>query len=356
MSAVYTSGFGEPACRDPREFGGKAAGLAGLMAAGLPVPPGFAIGAAAYRAFLDESGLRAVVATALAAAPDDDRSGGDAAGQIARHLAVAPVPEAVAAAIRDRYQRLCDETGIAAVAVAVRSSATAEDSPTASFAGGFETWVDVTGAEDVVVHVRRCWSSVFAARAIGYARGNGMDPAGVEMAVVVQKTVRARAAGVMFTISPVTGDRSRIAIEASWGLGLAVVGGEVMPDRWVVDKVRLAIVGCTLGDKRIEYLRGDAAVDVDPARWARPCLTDDQVIALARLGKQVERQERAPQDIEFAVDGDLPAGEDLVLLQRRPETVWSARPHVPRFDTSHDLTTWISSAVTGGGGKASRRS
>ena len=352
MSAAYTSGFDQPACRDPREFGGKAAGLAGLAAAGLPVPPGFAIGAVAYRAFLEESGLRAVVAEAFAAAPAGDRRGREAAtaDHLARHLAAAPVPGAVAAAIRRRYRRLCEETGVAEVAVAVRSSATAEDSAAASFAGEFETWVDVAGAEDVIAHVHRCWSSVFAARAIGYARVNGMDPAEVEMAVVVQKMVRARAAGVMFTISPVTGDRSRIAIEASWGLGLAVVGGEVTPDRWVVDKVGLAVVGRTPGDKRIEYGRGGAAVAVDAARWAQPCLTDEQVIALARLGKQIERQQRCPQDIEFAVDGDLPAGEDLVLLQRRPETVWSARPPVPRFDSGHGPTRWISAAVTGAGG------
>ncbi|HEY3259079.1 MAG TPA: PEP/pyruvate-binding domain-containing protein [Pseudonocardiaceae bacterium] len=342
MSAHYTCGFDEPACRDAREFGGKAAGLASLTAAGLPVAPGFAVGAAAYRAFLESSGLRPVLTSALARdATRDD---------IARRLAAAPIPDAVATAIMQRYRRLGMETGVADVSVAVRSSATAEDSAAASFAGEFETWVDVAGAEDVIAHVRRCWTSVFAGRAVDYARAQGVDPAGVEMAVVVQKTVRARAAGVMFTVSPVTGDRSRIVIEASWGLGLAVVGGEVTPDRWVVDKVRLTVVERIPGDKRIEYRRGDVAVHVDPARRAQPCLTDDQVIELARLGKRIEREQRCPQDIEFAVDRDLPAGADLVLLQRRPETVWSGRPQVPRFATGHGVTRWIGDAVTGGGG------
>jgi pyruvate,water dikinase len=350
VSTSYTSGFGEPACQDPREFGGKAAGLAGLTAAGLPVAPGFAVGAAAYRAFVEESGLRAVVAAALPARLDDDRRRRAAAGQIAQQLARAPVPDAVATAIRERYRRLCAETGEADVAVAVRSSATAEDSATASFAGEFESWLDVATAEDVVAHVHRCWGSAFTARALGYARAAGLDPAGIEMAVVVQKMVRARAAGVMFTVSPVTGDRSRIAIEASWGLGCAVVGGEVTPDRWVVEKVGLTVADRTPGDKRIEYRRGNEPIAVEPARWARPCLTDDQVIALARLGKQIERAQRCPQDVEFAIAEDLPAGRDLVLLQRRPETTWSARPHVPRFAAAHGLTSWISDAVTGGGG------
>lgn len=342
VPAAFTRGLDDPGCRDPREFGGKAASLAGLCAAGLPVAPGFAIGAAAYRAFLDESGLRAAVVAAL--------EGGDpaaAADQLGAQLAAAPTPAAVDTEIRQRYQRLCEQSGVADLDVAVRSSATAEDSATASFAGEFQTWVDVAGAEDVLAHVRRCWSSVFAAQAIGYARNSGLDPAAVEMAVVVQRTVRAHAAGVMFTISPVTGDRSRIVIEASWGLGLAVVGGEVTPDRWVIDKVGLGILEFTPGDKRIEYRRGGAAVGVDPARWAQPCLTDAQVISLARLGKQIERQQGCPQDLEFAVEQDRPAGRELVLLQRRPETVWSSRPHRPRFDASHPVTRWISGAVTG---------
>lgn len=344
-SAGYTRGFDEPDCLDPREFGGKAAGLAGLSTAGLPVAPGFAVGAAAYRAFLDESGLRGVLAAALASDDPDT-----AADRLRHELSVAPMPAGVAAEISLRYQRLCERADVADLDVAVRSSATAEDSAAASFAGEFQTWVDIAGTEDVLAHVHRCWSSVLAARAIGYARKNGVDPATVEMAVVVQQTVRARAAGVMFTISPVTGDRSRIAIEASWGLGLAVVGGEVTPDRWIVDKVGLNVLGFTPGDKRIEYRRGAEAVDVDPTRWAQPCLTEAQVIELARLGKQIERQQGCAQDVEFAVEEGRPAGQELVLLQRRPETAWSNRGRRPRFASGHGVTRWISGAVTGSRG------
>ncbi|MPZ83091.1 MAG: hypothetical protein GEV28_22945 [Actinophytocola sp.] len=323
MSAAYTSRLDESRCLDRREFGGKAAGLAGLAAAGMPVAPGFAVGAAAYRAFLDEVGGRG-------SAPDT-----------ARLMAEAPVPERVVTAIREGYQRLCAETGATLVPVAVRSSATAEDSAAASFAGGFDTWVDVVGAEDVVAAVRRCWAGVCTARATGYATAIGVDPTGIEMAVVVQRMICARSAGVMFTISPVTGDRSRIVVEASWGVGLAVVGGDVTPDRWVVDKVGLTVVEHTPGDKRVEYRHGAAAVAVDPARSAQPCLTDDEVIALARLGKQLDRRRGGPQDIEFAMDGGNP-----VLLQCRQETVWSTRPRRPRFPPGQSPTGWISGAVT----------
>lgn len=335
MNTVYTRGFDEPACRDPRQFGGKAAGLAGLIAAGLPVAPGFAVGTAACRAFLDAPGLRAA---AVAAGPG--------AGAV---LAGAPVPEPVAAEIRHRYALLCADAGVDDVEVAVRSSANAEDSAAASFAGEFSTWLDIAGADEVVAHVRRCWAGLYTARAAGYAEANGIDAGSVEMAVVVQKTVRARAAGVMFTLSPVTGDRSRIVIEASWGLGLAVVCGEVTPDRWVVDKVGLTVVEHVAGDKRLEYRRGHVPVTVEPDRRALPCLRDDEVLALARLGKQIERQQLCPQDIEFAVDDD----GCLVLLQRRPETVWANRGHTPRFSAGHDVTRWISGAVTAVGGTRS---
>ncbi|MFC4146066.1 PEP/pyruvate-binding domain-containing protein [Micromonospora mangrovi] len=323
----YVRRLDDPACRDPREFGGKAAGLAALAGLGVAVPPGFVLGAAAYRAFLGSGDLRAAV------------DAGRPAAELARLAAVTPVPAAVADAVRDAYAAL---GGPSPVPVAVRSSATAEDGAAASFAGGFESWLDVTGPDAVVAHVHRCWQAVFAPRVGDYARAGGGHPAAIEMAVVVQRVVRARAAGVMFTVSPVTGDRSRIVVEASWGLGLAVVGGEVTPDRWVVDKVGLEIVGFEAGDKRIEYRHGGAATPVEPARRSVPCLTDGQVLALAGLGKRLERAQGAPQDVEFVVGEGADAGP--VLVQCRPETVWSNRPRPPRF-TGGDPAAWLGEAV-----------
>ena len=231
--------------------------------------------------------------------------------------------------------------------MAVRSSATAEDSVGASFAGEFETWVDIVGADAVLAYVHKCYVSVFAGRVLSYLAEKEIDPHAIEMAVVVQKTVRARSAGVMFTLSPTSGDRSKIVMEASWGLGLSVVGGEVTPDRFVVDKVGLEIADRVLGDKIIEYRRGDAPVDVPADRRQILCLQDEEVVALAALGKKLEKMHQAPQDIEFAVDEELPEGSNLILLQCRPETVWSHAVRKPAFDAAAGMMSWITGSISG---------
>jgi pyruvate,water dikinase len=345
---MYTTLFDEQLCQDVGAVGGKALGLAEMTTAGLPVAPGFAVCTAAYRSYLEDSGLRAAIETALAGASSGSPGSVAAAERtIAEALTSAQVPADVAAAVTGGYEALCARVGVPDLSVAVRSSATAEDSVGASFAGEFETYVDVSGAAEVLAHVRRCWDSVFTGRALAYALDKGISPLDIEMAVVVQKTVRARAAGVMFTLSPVTGDRSRIVLEASWGLGLSVVGGEVTPDRYTVDKIRLTVCERVPGDKRIEYRRGDAPVGVPEERWSQLCLSDEHVLALARLGKSLERLQKCPQDIEFAVDEDLPAGADVVLLQCRPETIWSAKARTPAFDPSAGLLSMVAASVSG---------
>jgi pyruvate,water dikinase len=345
---VYTTCFDESPCLDVTAVGGKALGLAEMTAAGLPVAPGFAISTAAYRAYLEQSGMRRTVEEALTGvSPAVPGSVARAEQSIADALATAAVSDDVAAAVTGAYQALCERVGVAELSVAVRSSATAEDSAGASFAGEFETWVDISGADDVLAHVRRCWDSVFTGRALAYALDKGLSPLDIEMAVVVQKTVRARAAGVMFTLSPISGDRSRIVLEASWGLGLSVVGGEVTPDRYTVDKIGLSVRERVPGDKRIEYRRGDAPVPVARERWDELCLSDEHVVALARLGKSLERSQRCPQDIEFAIDEDLPPGEDLVLLQCRPETIWSSAARRPAFDPSAGVLSMVTASVSG---------
>jgi pyruvate,water dikinase len=345
---MYTARFDEQRCQDVGAVGGKALGLAEMTTAGLPVAPGFAVCTAAYRTYLEESGLQTAIEAALAGASSSAPASVAAAERaIGEALASAQVPGDVAAAVTAEYDALCARVGVPDLSVAVRSSATAEDSAGASFAGEFETYVDVSGGAEVLAHVRRCWDSVFTGRALAYALDKGISPLDIEMAVVVQKTVRARAAGVMFTLSPVTGDRSRIVLEASWGLGLSVVGGEVTPDRYTVDKIRLTVCERVAGDKRIEYRRGDAPVGVPQERWAQLCLSDQQVLALARLGKSLERLQKCPQDIEFAVDEDLPEGSDVVLLQCRPETVWSSRARRPAFDPTAGLLSMVAAGVSG---------
>ncbi|WP_169983235.1 PEP/pyruvate-binding domain-containing protein [Microbispora sp. H10836] len=346
---VYTVPFDSEACRDVREVGGKALGLAEMTAAGLPVAPGFTVTAAAYRDFLDENGLRDDVRRILGQVDPDDRSTYDAAERaLTERLSRAPLPARVADEVRRAYAELNARIGGGDVPVAVRSSATAEDSGGDSFAGEFETWVDVVGAEDVLAHVHRCYLSVFTGRVLSYAVERGIDLRTVEMAVVVQKTVRARSAGVMFTLDPITGDRSRIVLESSWGLGLSVVGGEVTPDRYVVNKVGLSLDQRVLGDKRVEYRRGDRPVPVPEDRRERLCLEDHEVLALAALGRKLEQLQGRPQDIEFAIDEDLPQDANLVLLQCRPETVWSSVKRAPAFDAGTGLMSWIVGSIGAG--------
>ena len=344
----YTLSFGDEKARDVREVGGKGAGLADMTAAGLPVPPGFVVTASAYHHFLDTDGLRGDISELLEPVKDGDPGEFErAAAKIADRLARAALPCEVAKQVREGYAALCEQSGIPDVAVAVRSSATAEDTAGDSFAGEFETWVDVTGAQDVLRHVHMCYVSVFTGRVLSYALKRGVDLADVEMAVVVQKTVRARAAGVMFTLDPISGDRSRIVLEASWGLGLSVVGGEVNPDRYVVAKIGLKLADCIPGNKHIEYCYGQAPVEVAEERRTQLCLANDEVIALARLAKHVEKLNGCPQDIEFAVDEDLPPGENLILLQCRPETVWAKVKRAPVFDQGADVMSWITGTIGG---------
>jgi pyruvate,water dikinase len=214
--------------------------------------------------------------------------------------------------------------------LAVRSSATAEDTIGASFAGQQETFLWIVGVEAVLRHVLRCWASLFSAQAIAYRGRLQTPPDDLAMAVVVQNMVAAEAAGVMMTLDPLTGDRSTITIEAAYGLGTAVVNGEVTPDRFCVDKAQLSIAMCATGDKPLAY-RFDARAQavapepVDRSLRTRACVADEEVIELARLGKRMEAVMGRPQDIEWAIGPGTGGPRDLFLLQARPETIWSKR-------------------------------
>jgi pyruvate,water dikinase len=230
----------------------------------------------------------------------------------------------VVAAVTAAYEALGPD-----VPVAVRSSAVGEDSAEASFAGLQDTYLWVRGGVAVLDHVRRCWASLYNTAAVSYRLRQSMPEHEIAMAVVVQQMVDARSAGVMFTCSPTTGDRSVIAIEGSWGLGSVLVGGEVTPDSFVVSKVTGEIVRRTVSAKvRLHRMAADGsgttASDVAADLRSLPCLADSEIRALAQLGIEVERHYGTPQDIEWAV-----AGEQIVLLQSRAETVWSTRGAQP---------------------------
>ncbi len=334
----------DPADR-PR-LGGKNASLGELLAAGLPVPPGFAVTVDAYRTVREHGEVRRAAGLLLAGADVRDAAAlEEVSAAIRRRIEQVPVHEGVARAVRRAYDELCERCSSDALPVAVRSSATAEDLPDASFAGEHDTFLWVRGADSVLRHLTRCWSSLFTARAIAYRRQTGHDHEVVAMSVGVQKMVRPTASGVAFTLNPSDGDRSQVAIEAAWGFGEGVVAGEVTPDSFLVDKVLGAIVKRTISDKQYEYrLTGRDTVErtpVDPARRSAPSLTDDEVREVARLARRAEKHYGCPQDVEWAVDHDLPEAANVVLLQSRPETVWSRRPRAPLTTPGGDVASGI---------------
>lgn len=326
----YVLRFDEYRDDDRPRVGGKNASLGTMMAAGLPVPPGFAVTVDAFETLRAHCDLVTFVADRLAAVEGADPAGLEAASvDIRRHIEAVPVPADIETAVRDAYHELSRQCGVSDVPVAVRSSATAEDLPDASFAGEHETYLWIRGGEQVTRHMRRCWSSLFTARAIAYRRHTGHDHEKLSMSVGIQKMVDPRTAGVAFTLNPTDGDRSQIAIDASWGFGEAVVGGEVTPDNFLVDKVLYEIVSRTISPKTVEYrLNGDSVelAPVDDERCRAACLTDDEIRAVAAMARRAERHYGCPQDIEWAIDRHLPDGQNVVLLQSRPETVWSNAP------------------------------
>jgi len=294
--------------------GGKAANLGEMIRAGMPVPPGVCVTTDAYRLVVADAALDGLLDELDAVAADDVAVLTALAGRARAALLGAPMPAAVSEAVTDAYAHLG-----AAVPVAVRSSATAEDLPSASFAGQQDTFLNVVGAESVLDAVARCWASLWTDRAVVYRATNGIDHRSVYLAVVIQQMVDAEVAGVLFTADPVTGRRRQAVIDASPGLGEAVVSGAVNPDHFVVDTATGSVLDRRLGDKRT-LVRAVPAGGVEhvTAEHATPsaCLTDDQLRALAALGDRVETHYGVPQDTEWAIDS---AGT-LWLTQARPIT------------------------------------
>jgi pyruvate, water dikinase len=320
---------------DRPTVGGKGASLGELIRVGVRVPPGFVVTTAAFTtalAALDpdhalRAGLEGTAAT-------DHRAIEQRARELREPLLAAPLARGLEDVLTARYRELGAATGEPDPPVAVRSSATSEDSPDASFAGLQDTYLWVRGSEAVVEQVRACWASLYNVESVSYRRRRGLAEDDMAMAVVVQRMVDARCSGVMFTCSPVTGDRSVVAIEASWGLGSAMVGGEVTPDAYTVSKVTKEILRREVATKRVQHRvdasgRGVVAVDVPEELQSRPCLTEAQLGVLAELGRRVEDHYGTPQDIEWAIPGHPADDEEVMLLQSRPETVWANRERAP---------------------------
>jgi pyruvate,water dikinase len=326
-SASAISWFADIGLADRPTVGGKGGSLGELTRAGIAVPPGFVVRTEAFEAFIVAlDAAEPLRARIEALDPDDLDRAAEVTAEMRARVEAEPLPAAVEAEIRAAYAELAATAG----PVAVRSSATTEDAEDASFAGLQDTYLWVIGAEDVLDKVRRCWASMYSVESVTYRRRQNIPEAGVAMAVVVQRMVDARTAGVMFTRSPTTGDRSVITIEGAWGLGSAVVSGEVTPDRWVVAKLTGEIPVRDISNKHIRQVQaaggGIRDEELDAATANAPCLSDAELIALRDVAIRTEKHYGRPQDIEWAIENGSNA---ILLLQSRPETVWAMKDVAP---------------------------
>jgi phosphoenolpyruvate synthase/pyruvate phosphate dikinase len=322
---------------DEPHFGGKSANLGELLAAEIPVPPGFALSTEAFRAFVRDAGLEDRISSALAGLSAGDVDGiGRASHAISEAMRFAPVPKAVREEIAEDYAQLGQDSP----PVAVRSSAVGEDSQDATFAGQQETYLWVRGAESVCDAVRDCWVSLFSPPAISYRLRLGDRAQTPAMGVTVQSMVDAEVSGVMFTCNPVSGDPSMVAINASWGLGLAVVGGEVTPDDYLVSKVTREVVREHVHAKDIQYVPGaggDGAVRVavPGEQRERRCLEQPALERLVEVARRVERHFGCHQDIEWALARDTDG--ELFVVQTRPVTAVAKKQDKPKAESALSL-------------------
>ena len=312
------------------------ANLGELIQAGIPVPPGFVVTAQAYEKFMDEAGINDKVMSILEEIDINDTKALQAASKEIKELIIeAPIPEELVLFIREYYNELCQRVGEDDVDVAIRSSATAEDLPEASFAGQQDTFLHVSGDDEVIEYIRKCWASLFEARAIFYREENNFEHSKVFIAVVVQKMAHADKAGVMFTVNPSTGEEIAL-IEGSWGLGEAVVSGDVTPDNYQVDKKANEIINVTISDKKIMYTNDDKGtsikVDVPEDLRNKRVLSDEELIELTEMGKRVQAHYGEPMDTEWAFEND-----SLFLLQARPITTLGDVGSEGNDDVSSDL-------------------
>jgi len=364
---------------DAPRVGPKMARLGQLASAGWRVPDGYAVTADALEGWLPPAALAELhqlfsaptAGAAVAAGPEFGRHQRltQLSEQARRLIEGQTLPSWLADAVADAHARLAARTGRGALLrVAVRSSAVGEDGHAASFAGQYETYLGVSGADEVLRHIAKCWASGYSAHALDYRRrfGGSSPLRAHDLAVGVLELVDARSAGVAFTLDPVTGDRGRLVVEANWGLGESVVSGQVTPDYWTVERDSGRILERRVGAKLVWSVLADtgaaetgnaddggdgdgddddSAVEVGaeganrsgtvlaplPAELAQsPCLTDDEVRYICRQAAAIEEAEGTPQDVEWAIARDLDVPDSVYFLQHRPETTWaSATPAAP---------------------------
>jgi len=300
------------------EVGGKGANLGEMYQSGFPIPPGFVVTAGSYAKHLEGNKLSSKIEAILSKVDVSDNAQlEESSDKLKKLITDGEIPYEVEDSIRKSYRKLCENAG-RTVFVAVRSSATAEDLPTASFAGQQATYLNVKGEDDVVDAVKKCWASLFTARAIFYRVSEHFDHMKVLLAAVVQMMIQSEKAGVMFTVDPIYKDPDIIAIESAYGLGEAVVSGEVTPDTYRISKRNMKIIDKIISKQTWKYEKTkgvDEKMDVPVHKQSAQKMTDFEIIGLAKIGLKIEQHYNFPQDIEFAIDKD-----NIYIVQARPIT------------------------------------
>ncbi|MEM4943474.1 MAG: pyruvate, water dikinase [Saccharolobus sp.] len=313
--------------------GGKGANLGELVSIGIRVPPGFIITSKAFKYFLEYNNLFDKIRDILLTYTNSE----EASEKIKQLIKSAKIPEDLSQRILKSYDELSKKIGKEPL-VAVRSSATAEDIEQASFAGQQDTYLNVSRSE-LLDKVKEVWASLYNARAIEYRKRKNIDQLSVLMAVIVQKMVNARSAGVMFTLHPVTGDDRYILIESNWGLGESVVGGKVTPDEVLIEKATLQIVDKKISTKSIKIVydlrtKKNIEVKLTDEEANTMSITDEEAKELAKLAMKIEEHYKRYMDIEWAIDADLSFPDNIFIVQARPETFWSTKKREETSKTS----------------------
>ena len=339
---AYVLWFDELRRADVGLVGGKSSSLGELTSSvDVPVPYGYATTANAYRYFMEKTGQNKKIHKMLQELQDveDSVELHEVCTKIRESICSATMPEDLAEQIGKAYEELAEKVGEKNPFVAVRSSATAEDLPDASFAGQQDTYLNVTGRDMVIRKVKECYASTFTDRAVYYRAKKNFDHENVALSAAVQMMADAKAAGVMFTVNLATGADDSIMIEGSWGLGEYIVQGTVTPDNFVVDKDSLTITSRRINEKSIELIRkegGDVEErKVEPERAKAQVISDEQIAQLADYAKRIEKHYGCYMDMEWAVDHK----DRLWILQARPETVWSKKNKEKKSEEETVMTT-----------------
>lgn len=342
MSSPFVLWLNEVGRESTPLVGGKSANLGELQRMGMPVPGGFAITAVAYERFLSETGAAQEIEKALNCFTEENRDIAlyeEVCEDVSLIMEQKQLPLEIQEAVIGHYETLCDRYGDN-VPVAVRSSGLAEDLEDASFAGQYESYLNVRGKKDLLEKIVACWSSQFTVRAMTYRHKKGLPIEGDAMGITVLKMVAARSSGVGFTAHPLNGDESKIVLEGSWGLGESIVQGLVTPDRYVFDKETLTLVKKTISekDKLMKYAEQGIQEDNVPLEQRQaPCLSDEEAYKIAELAKILETNYKQPQDIEWAVDEEIAFPENIFLVQARPITVSHEKSEKEKAEYLADL-------------------